>query len=74
MAQQGDANLKFLKVNWPNIKRQMEIIFEQYNVVDDDGVIRCYQQNSHAGCEYLYWFILGYRPEGKSPNGKMDGR
>lgn len=58
--QQADSNLKFLKVIWPNVKRQMEIIFENFDV-DDDGIIRCFQRNTYdSSMEGANTFIGSY--------------
>jgi uncharacterized protein (DUF608 family) len=44
--QQSNLHLEFLQEVWPNVKRQMEIIF-QYFDTDGDGVIRGSQLNTY---------------------------
>jgi non-lysosomal glucosylceramidase len=42
---QSDPKLEFLQSVWPNVKRQMDIVFTKY--LDKDGVVRSAQQNTY---------------------------
>jgi len=44
--QQGDSAIAFLPKVWPNVKAQMQIVFDTYDV-DGDGVFRVGQGNTY---------------------------
>jgi len=46
VVQQSDSTLTFLRQVWPNIKAQLTILREKFDV-DGDGVIRCGQPNTY---------------------------
>ncbi len=47
VVRQADSKLQFLKQVWPNVKRQIQIVLEQFVKDDNDCVIRCLQQNTY---------------------------
>jgi hypothetical protein len=58
--QQSDSHLEFLQQVWPNVKRQIEIIFQDFDT-DGDGVIRGIQQNTYdTGMQGANTFIGSY--------------
>lgn len=57
--QQSDPRLEFLKSVWPNVKRQMEIVFTRF--LDKDGTVRVAQQNTYdSAMEGVNTFIGSY--------------
>lgn len=47
VVKQADSKLEFLAQVWPNVKRQIQIILDNFVKDDKDCVIRCLQQNTY---------------------------